>query len=306
MAVCLSFIFCVSTYILVVWLPIISLAMNEYEGLLLNQSSIISCQDKYGSTHEKQTYCLKALPMDCWAECSEYISSPRTSVSFRRLSSSHLQLYEDAMERRARRYKRLLLDSVVGREPESVARIIQSTILIPGGYLDLNRHLNHNDLIPYFCCIDRQSSKHMIAGIDSSSGHPFLFIVLRHDDNANHHLLLMLMFGSDRFVKVHGFIDFEALEDPYIAIDICMFNVDNLIELLQDEYIESSSFRRDIIWTMESRSKQFQRRIRRKCIGCCKVKRCGKQVAFCSFLFIIITIYWILFYVLPHKKLHFP
>lgn len=293
-------LFCVPTLILALWLPTVSSAMNEYGSLLSTELSTVSCQNKYGSTVHNQTACLRSLPMDCWKACLEYISSPRSALSFRRLSISHLQLYEDAMKRAARKYKHLLSESNIGTEPESMARILKSMILIPGGTLDVDRFLNRSELISYFYCIHYQSSKHMITGIDSSSGHPFLSIVLRHDDNDNHHLILLLVFGPDDFLKVRGFIDFEAPGDSCIYIHICLFELEDLVQLLEQEYMTGWSFRYDITWTMESRFKQLTRQNKGRCIRCCKW--CGKQIGFAMVILLVIALYWIWIYVLiPHN-----
>lgn len=214
------------------------------------------------------------LPSDCWRVCLRYLSSPRDIGRFKLISKRHHQIH-DVMMKLTIPDLQYITNCNYSNQNRSKCRTTQNvkrainierTIpLIPCGSMDLDD--NEQLSVSYLWRYHFLTKHDMVRGLDCSSGLSFLSIFLRRDTVSNtdqkQHILLMCICDHDRFdaVRLYRLVG----KGGYDQQRYFRFNIKDLDELFERDYIMIVGLEDRPIWTMESKAKRMKRKFLEGC-----------------------------------------
>lgn len=200
------------------------------------------------NTSQSQLTC---IPEDCWIHCLQF-ALPRTVLNSRLISKTYATAYDVFMLSQTTMNLHHLVDpneNVTNRKYQTMEEIKRSIVLIPGASIDLNSTSKCS--IRFLRRFHEFSKRKIVRGLDMSSKHDFLSLLLHSDNDNDKRLLVLCKF--DKF----GMSNFRVYVEDEVIRNSNGPDIVGLQRLLVEEYGAFSKV--DGEWTMESRSKRWCR-----------------------------------------------
>ena len=218
------------------------------------------------------------IPAECWSNCLQFASSRHDVLNTRLISRQYSKAYEEFMDSHQTTNLCHLLDpNVQNRKYQTLQDIQKSILLMPGASIDLSS----NCCMPSLRRFHERSNIYIVRGLDASSKHDFLSILLRNEDDLLAWKLLWICKFDERGMNsshLYLFVGDDVVPE-YDGPDIIALQL-----FLVEEHCVMDNLADIGSWTVESESKQRCRKIRESIRPRCDL---------CWLLWLLLFVWWV-------------